>query len=652
MPIIQLGFPVRNRGASELSVQTDIGVLEPARPSDVRVYLKTTFSPNWSFFRSLIGLFVSILTYPVHSYIHTTAAGLQAKPSRIPLPLSEPSLCVVVSKGKGLSEDDMKYLIDEGFLDSEFQGHTVWQTDECTREQFLRIYEMQNINHDGPTPDKFLNVTAYRGFLVLKSLTSNICALLSLMASDSSRISSNDQRKNSVAKAPWSHVTHPFDNMDTDGKDSEGELTFVTETAFHLSSGSDKVIASMLSIIGAKGVSNTNPGVIANPYAKSLKPFRLVGELVSVRSPGFLFKFNPRLAISDPNLITDVITKHFLSCLGGTIEEQLENLAMLKAAVGNLRLTRVGDELTHLFKCISIAVEGGCGLVPYFTNSVYEGCALGGGPTEGTLIINGLSFPAEPAEDLRLKLSLLSEHSAALSYIADKFPLDQQDSIRTVQSMHGLRAICLGAVITEKDKADIIRKAGSLDFGVLEWRKNAERLSQAFKIISGSYEVSSDMPVTRMGLFSEDRVLLALGMFGEKSAPSWDVPNGTKCSLVKSSPPVPLVQKKGAKGKISDAAWIMTLKSCSLDQAIADFRTMADTLTYRSVSSELARKVKYTVLSKNKVGDLWSDLRGAIRVVNPNAGFEKEGGTKRTLDTDSPQTVEGSSGKKVKLMEF
>lgn len=652
MPVIQFGFPVRNRGASELSVQTDTGVLEPAKPSDIRVYLKNTFSPNWALFRSLVGLFVSVLTYPVHTYIHTTAIGLQAKPAKILLPLAEPSICVVVAKGRGLNTEDASYLEDEGFIHSEFQGHTVWQTDECDREQFMRIFEMENVDHNGPTPDKFLNVSAYRGFLVLKTLTSNICSLFSLLASTGSRISINDQRKNSTVKAPWTHATHPTDTMETDASATAGELTFTSETAYHLSSGSDQMIATMLHVIGAKGVSNTNPGVIANPYAKAAKPFRMIGEQVSIKTSGFLIKFNPRLAISDPNLITDVIAKHFMSCLGGSIEEQMENLDLLKSTVGNLRLTRVGDELTHLYKCISLAVEGGCGLIPYFTNFVYEGCALGGGPSEGNLIINGKVYEAESAQDLKSKLPSLSEHSAALSYICDKFPDDKQDSVRKCNSMFALRQLCLGAIFTEKDRADIIRKAGNLDFGVLEWRKNAERLAQACRLISGSLELSSDMPVTRMALFSEDKILLALGMFGEKSAPSWDIPNGTKCSLVKSSPPISTIQKKGAKGKISDAPWIMTIKSCSLDQAVADFRMMSEQLTYRTVSSELARKVKYTVLSKAKVGELWSDLRGALRVVNPSAGFEKEGGIKRSLDQESPETVEGSSGKKVRLMEF
>jgi hypothetical protein len=219
-----------------------------------------------------------------------------------------------------------------------------------------------------------------------------------------------------------------------------------------------------------------------------------------------------------------------------------------------------------------------------------------------------------------------------------------------------LRDECLELEGTQDVRDNIIRTAADLEFQFDEWVVNPANLKAAFELITDLSTVDKDKhPIGRMALFSKDPVLVALSCFGEKSCPTWDIPNGTQCSLAKPLPPSPPSAPRGQskKGDISDAAWIMVVRYTDLFSATDEFKRMASSLCYRSTSSVIAKKVGHRVFSRDRMGEFWREMREALRHVNPNAKFEKEGdGTKRKRDGDSGEGPVGGGTKRSRGLAF
>jgi len=88
----------------------------------------------------------------------------------------------------------------------------------------------------------------------------------------------------------------------------------------------------------------------------------------------------------------------------------------------------------------------------------------------------------------------------------------------------------------------------------------------------------------------------------------------------------------------------MTVRKTKLPDAVDEFRRMATTMKYRSVSSVEARKSGYIVIGRDRMGVFWNNMRDALKVINPDAKLEGDSpsGVKRAAD-DSPDTMAGST---------
>lgn len=658
MPYLYFGFEPRNRGVTKLAVKTDTGELEPAEPSKIKVFTQVPFVPIWSLLTGLLGLAVAILSFPRLSYVSTGSEGLMTKSAKSTIPLKTPGLAVVMKKGVHLSVEDSAELEDRSFTSMQFSGRTVWLKDEGTKSDFMAVDIMEGVDPLGPCPSRYLNTHSFRAFLVLKSFTTRVCELFHLLTETSSVVPVSSQAKTSNAlDDKWVNVdteTHPED-IDMTPLD----FAFKKVETFHLTSGSEKTVTSFLHLSGAKeGVSLTNSGALYNQYSESSTGFVTAGNISAIKSPGTIFKFTPQLALPDPNLIGDIIGRYFLAGLGDNHAEQLENLDLLKTGTAGLRLTRVGEELTHLYKCIEIAICGNTGLVPIFSRNCYEGSILMGGSSKRNFIINGKSFPVSSVIDLKNEMLNVSDHSVALNYIANLFPEEDRDAVRASSSMIELRTFCTDLVGTQDVRDEIIRKAAMLDFGKDPWVINPANLKRCMTLISSPSILDETYPIGRLALFRKDMVLVALSCFGEKTAPSWDIPNGTKCSLSKANPPSPppmgSSNRAKQKGEISDAGWVMVIRQTNLFSSVDEFNRMASTLEYKSSPSALAKRVGHRVFSRERMAEFWGPMREALRVVNPLAAFEKEGGGTKRSATESSSTEKGDnpvSGKK-RRMDF
>jgi len=655
MPHLLFGFKPTARGSSKLSIQLDGVDYEPVEPSRFKVFVSSISSPLWSIAASCMGLVVAILSYPFNSYIQTSSTGITFNPAKTYIPFLYPGLAVVLRKGTHLLDTDVDILTSREFTSINFSGRIVWITPTGSREDLLAVDKMIGVDPIGPAPNRYLNTHSFRAFLTLLSLTTRICEVFHYLSTFDGEYPASTQSQNSILK----DMKHADTVTAEENEDDDAVVTPVfTKESGGSQSAADKGIAKFFKIhLGATGqLHASGSSALVNSIEKRMPGF--IGLADDLKTRGIVAKFHPRLSLPDPNLIGDIIGRYFLKSLGSSATEILENFNLLKTGLPALRLTRVGEELTHLYKCIEIAIQCHSGCVPIISSGAYEGCAIAGGHG-ATLLINGELIPFGSAAQLKYDIATVSEHMSTLEFIAkcasSTQPLNEDgslgdsdaDKIRSCSNMWDLRLLCVDLVITQDKRDEIIRRAAYLRFRIQPWVLSPSNLSLCFRGIAdlGDLKPYVDYPISRLTLFSKDKTFLMLSCFGEKSAPSWDIPNGVKCSLKRNDPPtVPEASlRKGAGGKVNDAAWVMVVRTTDVMSAVEDFRRMSGDLSYRSTSSELAKRVGHRVFGRDRMVEFWGDMREACRAVNPNVVFEEGSGSLKRGATDSSALETGGT---------
>jgi hypothetical protein len=537
----------------------------------------------------------------------------------------------------------------------QYMGRLIWLKESATKEDYLETANFGKVDSSAGVPARYLNPDSFQAYLTLLSLSTRISEFFHRLSEKGVQSTDIAQpiARSALANGWVSASNYDGENVPTVTSE---KIEFQKIHAFVLDSAGESIPASMFTAVGSNsGTTRNNSGAVFNSYASPSSSFIKSGVISSLTSPGLIFKFNHQLALPDPNLIGDILGRHFLLCLGDTTIEQFENLAFLKSGLSALRLTRLGDELTHFYKCIEIAIGCNSGCVPFFSGSSYEGCVVSGGPG-ATVLINGDLIPFFPVTTLKDDFLMVSDHSSALNNIATYFTGRSKEATRKVESMVDLREICLSQEVTQDVRDNIIRLASNLDFGLEFWVVNPANLKKCFMLLSDLSTLTLDTyPIGRLALFSKDPAVVALSCFGEKSCPTWEIPNGVKCSLSKPNPPMPPTapRGRGPTGQTSDAAWIMVVRYTDLLSAVDEFKRMAATLQYRSTPSSIAKKVGHRVFSRDRMGEFWREMREALRHVNPNAPFEVEGeGSKRQRSLGSEGTLSEEKSTKIRRLDF
>jgi hypothetical protein len=330
---------------------------------------------------------------------------------------------------------------------------------------------------------------------------------------------------------------------------------------------------------------------------------------------------------------------------------------MLKSGISALRLLNIGAVLSHLYKCIDIAMECHCACLPFFSNRVYEGCILTGG-LGASFSINGEMVSFESMADLKYEFANSSTHATALAKIRDIFSAAGDSGRETVMNTHSmfeLGKICGTADMNQDMKNAIIAEAVNLNYGDQSWVVSPARLAQCFSLMKNLTLLDSTYPIGRLALFSQDPVRIALSCFGETSCPSWDIPNGTSVSLSSPTPPTPPNDNNRGKSKgatVSDAKWVMPVRLTDLVSAEGEFRKMCKDCAYRSVPTVEAKKRGYRVFSRDRMGVFWNEMRAVVLVINPGAEQAEVPRPEKRRAVDSGEGPAGSAPKRAKVLDF
>jgi hypothetical protein len=654
MPYVYFGYPPRNRGATKLAVSTPQGELEPIEPSQVKVFSQTVLSPLYSLLVGVLGLAVAIFTYPRYCFEHAISSGLVIRSDDVDLlPFTNPGLAVVVKKGGRMTEADVALLEKSGFTSMSFAGKTLFLKEEPSTNDFLLVNNMNGTQPFGPVPARYLHTSAFESWLILQTVTAAICSLFHQLTPVQHRIPLTPSTSIAANNKPKDSAWILANTLGSDTPIASGPFEFASKQNYKLMLG-EAIIGNILKLNPFGTCAYENSSVVVNDRDSLFPNFITSGDISSITGAGYIAKFDPRLALPDPNLIGDVLGRFFMKCLGDSVEDQAESLESLKSGLAHLRLTRVGDELTHLFKCLEIAIIGQFGLVPFFTGSVYEGCVIMGG-CGGTLIVNGERLLPESVADLKNAFLNVSTHTSALRSISQFWSEDVRIMIMRCDSMWKLRGFCLILSVTQDVRDNIIRLASNLDFGIPSWPVNPHNIAKAATLIANINSGGPMTPIARLALFSRDPVLLALSCFGEKTAPCWNIPNGISCSWSPKVPPSPLVSaiKKGKQpGQISDASWVMTVMRTDVITATEEFKSMAMSGKYRSTASAVAKKVGHQSYTRDRMIEFWLPMRDALRVVNPARVFDQEEEVTRKNQRESTETVGRPEGAKKRKLGF
>lgn len=375
--------------------------------------------------------------------------------------------------------------------------------------------------------------------------------------------------------------------------------------------------------------------------------------IADMKCPGILVRFVEDLAKPDTKTVPDFISRNLIKNLGDSPIEQMARMADLRSSWGLIATTASGHILTHMIRCIELAIQTHTAACPMFDSVLYyEGCVLVG--SNFSLSINQRIFNPLSAENLKADLDAMMTHEKVLKLILAKLPTVMGEENELPTYMSALRERTLKAAISEEDKDYVTEMAYQLRFPDKRWSINAGSISNFCKLLSGDDEIVSRTPLGPQALFSNDIVVCALSCFRTGQYPSFRHSAGTPISLESKSIPRPSVAKlqPGKKGKqsMSNAGWIMTIRRVEYDEALGDFRAVQSEKTIRSVSSSTARQLGLFIASGEKFLTLFSQLRQAV-----NAAPLDSTGVKRLHDSGSGSgsaidtTMAPSAGKRRKI---
>lgn len=211
----------------------------------------------------------------------------------------------------------------------------------------------------------------------------------------------------------------------------------------------------------------------------------------------------------------------------------------LKGDWGVIGKTEAGKVLAHVAFCIRLALAAQARPVPLFLDGRYSGTFISG---YGYIVkVNGDEYYPKPFETVLAEIEKTSTHSSILAKIltlagvSGSLDDGMSDLAKTVRDpkfgMMSLRARCLLARMSIKDRDEVLSLASALDFRAVKWGVNSNSIAMALSLITDvSAPLPTDLPIHHTMLFENDRLDVVWSCFGF-TAPSFLPQGGSLISL-------------------------------------------------------------------------------------------------------------------------
>jgi hypothetical protein len=353
----------------------------------------------------------------------------------------------------------------------------------------------------------------------------------------------------------------------------------------------------------------------ARPSDTSIQNWGPVGSIPN--SSGMFVPYVKQLSISDTKTVVEFITHYLAKSLGTNLQQVVEQLQKLSTAWGIIRDTDFGHELSHLYKCLDIAIRGQAAVYPIFTNGVYEGAVIWG---SGLMVgMNGRMYKPKIYAELQALVRDNTMHSKAIKEIKQLLGVMNETAIDACESVRGLSNIAHGAELSVENRQALIGHVHRLCYKNKYWSVSPRHILKALQLLATDDEIDEEVPMYPTMLFSIDRVELVLCAFGYQ-APSLLIPNGQTIRL----------------GSEDDyAPHNLHVRTVELTRAVSDMKHVMENSLITNNNQNLSSKHKDVSLNGKSKTDVWNALLEVI------AGKKQAG---KAVDDGQPVGDVGGGG--------
>jgi hypothetical protein len=296
------------------------------------------------------------------------------------------------------------------------------------------------------------------------------------------------------------------------------------------------------------------------------------------------------LCIADTQTVPDLIANYFARCLSPTINGVPDALHKLKSAWGTICLTDSGHEITHICKCIDIALKAQCTVYPVYTNNIYEGTAILG--CGYTLSMNREVFRPTSYAELQDDVKNGSLHTKSIKEI--KVEIDDEEHYLEVDNATSIRELSIvlkGISLDSTQRRNITKSAHNLAYTAGYWSTSTNYVLCALDLLANpDKSIETDTPMHPDYIFSDDRVEMVLCAFGH-FAPSFMIQGGTTFDL--------------KQDKIPNTFGVRTV---ALASAITDMKYVIQEGKITNNKQNLSKKHGDTTVNGQTKKDVWKLL--------------------------------------------
>jgi hypothetical protein len=340
--------------------------------------------------------------------------------------------------------------------------------------------------------------------------------------------------------------------------------------------------------------SNENPGntielKYATPSTITDNKWGVIQEMPN--ASGLYVPYIEDLAIGDRNTVPEVVSTYFLKCLASDARGIVSQMNKLRSAWGVINTTSLGKEISHIAKCIDIALKAQATVFPVYSQSILEGCVISG----AGYVVNVKENVYEPIGYAPLQdlVRNSSKHSQSLVEIKAQVPNTFHNRIDDCTTIRELSNILKGAELTDANRAAIMEAAVHLAYKNTYWSTAQNNVKTMLSLLSNpDLGIHPDIPMHPRFLFYSNRYEEVLSAFGHM-APTFMIPNGQRIRLVGETPPKNF-----------------HIRTATIELAIGDMRYLLENGYITNNTQNLSSKHRDSSIHGPDKAEIWALLVG------------------------------------------